>query len=156
MTGEEFVDFVVSAASGFTFTYHIESEDDGSVTVWVNELALSVNAETQEQCMADILESMKLFADIYCEGAKDWGKHNPELLEYVVKILTSTDAELAGELAPSEEIKPREYSIWHKKTPEGRYKYTNFPAETSDEIMPAKYWEHKKNKELIFDDEDLD
>ncbi len=59
MTDEEFIDFAVSAASGLKFTYHTENEDNGSVTVWVNELALSVNAETKDQCMADILDSRR-------------------------------------------------------------------------------------------------
>ncbi|MBQ7170420.1 MAG: hypothetical protein IJR63_11025 [Synergistaceae bacterium] len=156
MTSEEFIDFVVSAASGLKFTYHNDTEEDGSVTVWVNELALSVNAKSQEQAMADILESMRDFADCYCEGAADWGKRNPDLLGYVVKILTGTDEDLAGELAPPEGVEPNKYRIWRKETPEGRCKYTNFPEETSDEPMPAKYWEHKRDKELMISDDDLD
>ncbi|MBQ7155548.1 MAG: hypothetical protein IJR85_08365 [Synergistaceae bacterium] len=151
MTNKEFTDFVVIAASSAEITYTILQEDNGSWTCWSNELTLTVNAPTKEQMYAEMSESLKTWADSYVNDPEKWGKAHPELLAYAVKVLT--DEEMHN---PAPEIPVRKYALYLKDTGNGGMRYTNFPADTDDEIMPPKYWEHKRTVDFWLTDIDLD
>ena len=152
MTNEEFIDFVVTAASSAEITYTTLQEDNGSWTCWSNELTLSVNAPTEEQMFAEMSESLKTWADSYVDDPEMWGEAHPELLAYAVKILTDEEIHSHDSEAPV-----RKYSLYLKDCGDKGLRYTNFPKETSDDdILPPKYWEHKRDIELCMTDAELD
>ena len=152
MTDEEFVDFVVSAAGSSEITYTELQEDNGSWTCWCNELTLSVNAPSKEQMRLEMWESLKTWADSYVNNPGMWGKAHPELLAYAVKVLTdermhTTDSDASV----------RKYNLYMKDCGADGLYYTNLPdAPDDDEVMPPKYWEHKRDVELGITDADLD
>ena len=151
MTNEEFVDFVVMSASSAEITYTVLQEDNGSWTCWSNELTLSVNAPTEEQMYAEMSESLKTWADSYVNAPEKWGKAHPELLAYAVKVLTDEDMHTS-----EPEVSVRKYKLYMKDTEDGGFRYTNFPAETDDEVMPPKYLEHKLQVDFGMTDTDFD
>ena len=151
MEQEDFVDFVVQAARSAEITYTVLQEDDGSWTCWSNELMLSVNAPTKKQMRDEMQESLKTWADSYVNSPGMWGKAHPELLAYAVKILTDDRMHMTDP-----EMPVRKYRILMKDCGDEGLRYTNFPEEPDDEIMPPKYWEHKRDVELGRKDADLD
>ena len=151
MDNEDFIDFVVTAASSAEITYTVLQEDNGSWTCWCNELTLSVNASSKEQMLDEMSESLETWADAYVNNPETWGKAHPELLAYAVKILTDE------EIHSSDSEKPvRKYSLYMKDCGDKGLRYTNFPAEADDDVMPPKYWEHKRDIELGITEADLD
>ena len=152
MTNEEFIDFVVTAANCAEITYTTFQEDNGSWTCWSNELTLSVNAPTREQMLAEMSESLKTWADSYVNNPEMWGSAHPELLAYAVKVLTDEEFH-----SHDSEVPVRKYTLYLKDCGDEGLRYTNVPKETSDdEILPPKYWEHKRDFELHITDADLD
>ncbi len=77
------------------YKYHVtlETEDDGSVTGYVNDLQLVENAPSREECIKAVANGMKDYAVDYYAEFNYWSKapNRVSHIPYVIKLLVSTD-----------------------------------------------------------------
>ena len=84
------------------YKYHVtlETEDDGSVTGYVEELQLVENAPNKEECVKAIASSMKDYAVDYYAEFSYWSKapNRAPHIPYVIKLLISSDDMILGDI----------------------------------------------------------
>lgn len=84
------------------YHYHVtlESEDDGSLTGYVEELALVENAPTKEECLSQVVAAMKDYALDYYADFHYWSKapNRAAHIPYVLKLLVSDDEMILGDI----------------------------------------------------------
>lgn len=77
------------------YKYHvvIEREDDGSFTGFVNDLNLVENAPDKEECINNLVSSMKDYAIDYYTEFGYWSKasNRKSHIPYILKLLISSD-----------------------------------------------------------------
>ncbi len=74
-------------------------EDDGSITLSLNELDLVSNGKDKSESISNLINDMREYAQEYYEDIENWyvgsrKQHYP----YVLEILTATDDELRGRI----------------------------------------------------------
>ncbi len=84
---------LLSMLSDYKFHITFESEDDGSITGYVEELELVENAPTKQSCIVKLVDAMKDYAADYYQDFNYWstGKNRSHHIPYVIKILLSND-----------------------------------------------------------------
>ena len=84
------------------YKYHVivESEDDGSVTGFVDELQLAENAPNKQELINTMISSMKDYAIDYYTEFGYWSKASNRMshIPYVLKLLISDDEKIAGDI----------------------------------------------------------
>ncbi len=84
------------------YKYHVtlETEDDGSITGYVDDLKLVENAPTKEECIKQIAAAMKDYALDYYAEFNYWSKSPNRVgqLPYILKILVSNEDMILGDI----------------------------------------------------------
>lgn len=75
-------------------TEYFTCEDGHVAAVTTSGIITHAEGKDYEGCREDLMKDLREFSQFYIEDFADWYSHNPDLLLYVIKILSSTDEEL--------------------------------------------------------------
>lgn len=84
------------------YKYHVtmETEDDGSITGFVEELQLAENAATKEECLKEVISAMKDYAADFYSQFGYWSKapNRVSHIPYILKLILSDDEKVAEDI----------------------------------------------------------
>lgn len=92
-------DMLKSVLEKFSLRAEALEEDDGSITLAVDELDIAVNASTLEEALKELVEELKIYAQDYLNRAQLFlnAPNRRHHLPYVLRIaLCDSDEEIKG------------------------------------------------------------
>lgn len=94
------LDFMQSLLDAYHFTAQKETEDDGSVTLSLNELDLVENGKTEDEAKRKLAKSILEYSESFYQDFHYWSTapNRKAHIPYVFKALILGDAEKIGEL----------------------------------------------------------
>ena len=87
---------LLACLKNLSIQYDYATESDGSVTCWTEIPHLIENAPTLQESIKILLSSLRERAYDYINEFDLWLKGCPEELPYIIKIMLSSDEELAS------------------------------------------------------------
>lgn len=94
------VHFLESLLVAYQFTAERFQEDDGSITLSLNEIDLVENGETEDAAKSKLAQSILDYAEDFYKDFSYWGSapNRTPHIPYVFKVLALDDVEKIGEM----------------------------------------------------------
>jgi len=93
------MDVLLKILSAYTFHAKIMTEDDGSITLSLNEISLTENAPNLPEAVSALSRAILEYSEDYYNDFTYWSRGSGNLhIPYVLKVLILNDIDKIGEL----------------------------------------------------------